>query len=293
MKRGSQQRGPSKAMKILSLFLRHGTEKYKDASTTLSEYYLRRLPGVTITRVIIDSATPVETESVLDDGTLVIGGDNSLWEFSAWDTGLARFASTLARYDYVHFVTSAYLQLYTAYIDRIDSSMLQALQGKDIALGHIDAYNEPVEFLGVTSQAWIRSSFLFIPPFALRRLGAVTTLGDRAAWFSGDIENPFAQRAAIGPDMRRNIVSWLTGDGTGQGTTWHSRFVLKRETMPFFEAKTLAILNEHALSLRLLAQGTSLVDPTWMSAVLQKKPLVDARALIDWRRQLAQRAPYL
>ena len=51
---------------------------------------------------------------------------------------------SLMRYDYIHFVTSAYQQLYTAFIDRIDTALLLALQGRDVALGHIDAYNTPV-----------------------------------------------------------------------------------------------------------------------------------------------------
>lgn len=280
-------------MKILSLFIRHGTQKYQDAPAMLDNYYREILPDAGITRVVIDSALPPGHEEKLSEGGLLIGGDNSHWEFSAWDTAVARMRNQLARYDYVHFVTSAYNQLYTAYIDRMTAPMLAMLQGRDVALGHIDAYNEPVEFLGCRSQAWIRSSFIFIPPATLRRLGPLTQVSGGEEWFSGDPEQPFNSAAPVSLSMRQNIVDWLIGEGTGQGTEWHSRFVLSASTLPYFEAKSLAIFNEHALSLRLLAQGTSLVDPSWLAAVMAKRPGCDASSITDWRAQLDQRRPYL
>jgi hypothetical protein len=94
---------------------------------------------------------------------------------------------------------------------------------------------------------------------------------------------------------RAQITGWLTGEGTGQGTAWHSRFALTSETLAFFEAKALAILNEHALSMRLYGQGTSMVDATWLSSALKSDRWGGSRpmALYDWRQQLVERRPYL
>lgn len=280
-------------MKILSLFVRHGTEKYTDGHDMLRGYYSSSLPQVDVTCVIVDNALPEGACEDLPDGTLLLGGSNALWEFSAWDSALEALRPSLMRYDYIHFVTSAYRQLYIAYIDRIETAMLSSLRGRDVMLGHIDAYGEPVGFLGCTSQAWLRSSFLFAPPFVLRRLGPIVSLRDAGAWFSGNPAAPFCDDAPISQEMRNHIVNWLTGEGTGQGTVWHSRFDLTPETLGYFEAKAFAILNEHALSLRLQGQGTSLVDATWMSAMLRCAAGTNSASLTDWRSQLNERKPYL
>lgn len=274
--------------------MRHGTEKYTDARDSLRAYYSACLPQVEVTCVIVDNARPVGTREELADGTLLLGGSNVFWEFSAWDSALEALRPTLVRYDFVHFVTSAYCQLYTAYIDRIDTAMLASLRGRDVMLGHIDAYGEPVGFLGCMSQAWLRSSFLFAPPATLRRLGSIVSLRDASAWFSGDPAAPFRADAPISPEMRAHIVNWLTTrEGTGQGTVWHSRFDLSAQTLSYFEAKAFAILNEHALSLRLYAQGTSLVDATWMSAMLRCAAGTNSASLTDWHPQVNERKPYL
>lgn len=280
-------------MKILSLFARHGTEKYADAHDTLKEYYAKHLPEAEVSAVIVDNALPEDVRTQTADGALVLGAPNTFWEFSAWDSALDALRPSLSHYDYVHFVTSAYRQLYTAYIDRIDMPMLGALLGRDVMVGHIDAYNDPVGFLGCTSQAWLRSSFLFASPAVLRRLGSIVGLRDMSSWFSGNPGEPFRADAPVSQEMRALIVSWLTGEGTGQGTAWHSRFQLNQEKLSYFEAKAFAILNENALSQRLLAQGTSLVDATWMSALLRESAGVKRASLTNWRSQLKERQPYL
>lgn len=45
------------------------------------------------------------------------------------------------------------------------------------------------------------------------------------------------------------------GAGTGQGVISHSRFVATSETLRYFQAKVLAMLNEHMFSVRLRRQG--------------------------------------
>jgi len=279
-------------LKVLSLFVRHGSNKYDDAYLSLMEYYRRCLVNVEITCLIVDNTLP-EGQHGEQYGAQLVGGANTAWEFSAWDSALGALRTSLTRYDFIHFVTSAYEQLYTAYVGRIDTAMLIALRGRDVALGHIDAYDAPVRILGRVSQAWLRSSFVFVPPATLRRLGSMVSLNDARKWFSGDPAAPFHKDAPISTGFRSHIVNWLTGDGTGQGSIWHSRFELNVDTLRHFEAKALAILNEHLLSLRIQAQGTALVDATWMAACMRQATGVNLASLTDWRRQVSERKPYL
>ncbi|WP_421699051.1 hypothetical protein [Ancylobacter sp.] len=276
-------------MNILSLFVRHGTEKYPHAHEELLGYYAERLSSARIDCVIIDNALPEGTRDRQADGTWLLSGSNACWEFSAWERALETFRPDLTRYDFVHFVTSAYRQLYTAYIERIDMTLLANLLGRDVMLGHIDSYGDPVDFLGCKSQAWLRSCFLFGSPATLRRLGSIVSLRDPGVWFSGNAAAPFRDDAPLSREMQAHIVGWLTG----RETTWHSRFDLTPQTLPFFEAKAFAILNEHALTQRLIGQGTSVVDATWLSALLGGASGAQASSLIDWRSQLRERAPYL
>jgi hypothetical protein len=113
---------------------------------------------------------------------------------------------------------------------------------------------------------------------------------DPALFFSGDPTSPFLANAPLSGNYRKYVLDWLTGEGTGQGTTWHSRFVLDAATLPFFEAKALAILNEHMLSIRLRRQSCQLVDATWLATEAARRPAASSLVPIpDWRDQLARR----
>jgi hypothetical protein len=273
-------------MRILTLFVRHGTAKYGEALEDLRSFQRRRLPGARHELLIIDNGRepPAATP-----GAEVIRGSNHAWEFSAWDDGLAHVGSLLRDYDLVHLVTSAFNTLYTRYIDRVGPALLEEIAGRAGALGHIDYYNEPVELLGYPGQAWLRSSFVFIPPAELLTLGSLVGCSAEREIFSGNPAEPFRQDAPVSATYRRYVYDWLTGAGTGQGVSWHSRFVLGAETLPFFQAKAMAIFNEQMLAIRLRRQGCALVDVTWLATVLGAGGPSRRTPFPHWRVQLAGR----
>jgi hypothetical protein len=115
-------------------------------------------------------------------------------------------------------------------------------------------------------------------------------VADGAEIFSGNPDAPFLKDAPLSENYRGYLVGWLTGDGTGQGVEWHSRFTLSRETLPQFQNKVVSILNEHMFSVRLRAQGCAMVDATWLATRVAK--LRDGQPLgpiPSWRRQLTER----
>jgi hypothetical protein len=278
-------------MRVLAIVARHGDTNYPNALDELDRFYARFLSGVRRETVIIDNALPGTHRELLSDTRILIGGSNSAWEFSAWECGLAFIGKRILEFDFVHFVTSAFRELYTAYLDRLDTSTLSAVLGRAVAVGHIDYYNRPIRFFNRVSQSWLRSSFLFIPTAELRLLGTPVSVVDGTAFFSGDPANPFRVDAPLDEEYRANILGWLVGEGTGQGVVWHSRFDLDQSALALFEAKTLAILNEHALTIRLRAQGCATVDATWLATRVGRfgSATVSQGVIPHWCDQLAGR----
>ena len=278
-------------LRVVTLLARHGTAKYRDALPDIRALFAQQMPEFRHEAVVIDNALDRDHTEPLGPGVTLIGGDNSAWEFSAWDRGVAHLGPRLDEYDWVHLATSAFRQLYTRYLGRFDADMLGLVAGRAAAVGHIDHFNEPVAFVGRGLQSWLRSSFVLLPPAEVRLLGSLNSMADRSALFSGDPAAPFRGDAPLSAAYRENILGWLTGGGTGQGTEWHSRFALSEQTLRFFEDKTVAVLNEGMLTSRLRAQGCGIVDATWL-ATRAGKPFPAVRplgAIPDWRVQVTSR----
>jgi hypothetical protein len=271
---------------VLTIFVRTGTSKYASAEQELCDLFRTQLPDVEHDRLVVDTALP-PCEIERSQGRIVIGGDNSAREFSAFDSGIAFAGDTLWDYDLVNLTTAAFRQMYVDYLERFLPGVLSAVAGEPACVGHIDCYNEPIQVLGCTSQHWLRSCCLFLRPLELKVLGSLVSTGREEGWFSGDPAAPFRADAPLSTSYRRLIADWLLGKDIGQGVTWHSGFSLDESTLTQFEQKTLAILNEHLLGIRLRAAGCRTVDVTWLSGLLARGQSVDWRA--PWWRQLAER----
>lgn len=275
------------SLRVLTVLARHGTAKYANALPNIQAMFARQMPDVEHDVLVADNSLPPGHCEALGRNVTLIGASNAAWEFSAWDSGVAHLGERLEDYDLVHLATSAFRQLYVRYLDLFSMPMLRAIQGRAVAVGHIDYYNNPVSLLGIHSQSWIRSSFIVLPPAELRLLRSLVSLTPDATFFSSDSAAPFRQDAPVSEGYRQNILGWLTGDGTGQDTEWHSRFRLTPETLAFFESKTLAIFNEQMLTNRLRAQGCAVVDATWLSGRLSRSSILGA--VPSWRVQVTER----
>jgi hypothetical protein len=275
-------------MRVLTIFVRHGTDKYERAEQELADLFQAQLPGAERHTVVVDTARP-RHEIERRPGRVVIGSDNDSWEFTGFDTGLAHVGDDVWAYDLVNLTTSAFRQLYADYLERFRPEVLQSIVGRPVCLGHIDCYNEAIEVGGCTSQHWVRSSCLFVPPLELKILGTMISTGERSRWFSGNPQEPFRTDAPLSAVYRRLITDWLTGQDIGQGVTWHSPMGLDTANLQRFEQKTMAILNEHLLGIRLRASGCRTIDVTWLSGLLARRRPGPIDWTTPWWRQLAGR----
>jgi len=274
--------------RILTILARFGTEQYPRAEQDIDEIFQRQLPEVQRTVIVVDNASPRHFVEQRPNGAL-IGGDNRAREFSAFDRALEFVGRSIWSYDLVHFATSAFKTLYVAYLDRFKAEVLGAINGRPVCLGHVDCYNEPIEVMTYRSQHWVRSCFFFLPPTEVKALGRFAFVNDGRRFFSGNRDAPFRADAPISANYREYIATWLAGADIGQGVTWHSGFALTGETLESFEHKTVCILNEQLLGIRLRALGCRLIDVTWLSTQLCRQSPAEIPWATSWRQQLANR----
>jgi hypothetical protein len=273
-------------MRVLVLFVRHGEERYSAALDELTRLYERCAPGLTRSTIVIDNALPAELTKELGPDSLLIGGDNTWWEFSGWQRAIDQLGSEIRKFDVVHLVTSAFGTLYTDYLKRFCPQIVELAAERPVAVGHVDYYPHPVRVGPFVSRHWIRSSFCLINTFELLRLRSLISLHSAAGFFSVQGEWPFAETAQLSYGYQRLIHNWLTtNQGTGQGTTWHSRFDLNETTRTLFQSKAVAIMNEHLLSIRLRAQGTHLLDLTYLAEIVENSRPIPVR-FPHWREQM-------
>ncbi len=272
--------------RVLTLFLRTGTDSYVGAESRLADLFARQMPDVRRDVVVVDNLLPPGVAESAP-GREVIGGDNSASEFSAIEAALAHVGTRLWHYDLVNIVTAAFEQLYVAYLERFTPAVLDAIAGQRVCVAHIDCYNEPIRVLGHHSQHWARTSFVMLPPAELMAIGGVVSVRDREPWFSGRSDAPFAADAPLSETYRRYILDWLLGEDIGQGVRWHKTLSLDGEGLAVFERKAQAILNEHLFGVRLRAAGCRVIDVTWLSSELARGATPDWST--PWYRQLANR----
>ena len=275
-------------IRVLTILARFGSEQYGRAEEEVAQLFARQMPGIDRRVIVVDNALP---RAVLEerDGSVLIGGDNSSREFSAFDRAVDFVAGDIWSYDLVHFATSAFNTLYVAYLQRFGPELLQVIAGRPACVGHIDCYNEPIQVGAYPGQHWIRSCFFFLPPAEVKALRSFVSVADGTPFFSGNPHSPFRADAPISQRYRDYITDWLTGRGVGQGVQWHSTFELTKDTLTKFEEKARAILNEQLLSIRLQSLGCHLIDVTWLSAMLRRNGEREIPWSTPWREQLARR----
>jgi hypothetical protein len=251
-------------MKILCLFVRHGTGSYADALPILDAWYERHGLLAQRTLWIVDNALdPQSPPQALGPRTSLHAGDNSAWEFSAWARALQEVQRDSSRYDIVHFVTSAFNTLYTGYLEHFRPDMLFYTLSRHACLGHIDSYDRPIELGGATSASWIRTCFFFLPYEDAARIAPWAAFSDPRFFFKDAGTTEFRSDSPLSTDHQQRIRTWLEGNEVG-GHTWHSPIAPRPGESERFQKKTLAIANEHHLSIVLRRQGIPLVDYCWL-----------------------------
>jgi hypothetical protein len=197
--------------RLLALYVRHGTQKYKEAFPALRALFATQAPNADVQFLIVDNALDAEAMYVEEDGTQVLGGNNESWEFSAWDRAILSKSKEMAAFDLIILVTSAFQQLNTRHLTRINDQMIDACINRAWAVGHIDYRSAPEILSRNIISYWIRTSFLMIPPRELALIGSLVTFRDGESLFSGDAAAPFQEGAPLSQGLRLGFVGMGLG----------------------------------------------------------------------------------
>ena len=227
----------------------------------LTDWYKKKQKeaDVSLTVWIIDNKIEGDYDGVdLQTGFRLIAGDNKQREFSGLQKILGKYRDEIDPYDLVHFVTSAFIKLFTGYLEYFKLSHLFPVLHRPICLGHIDMYDEPIKIMGESSQSWIRTCFFFMSPLTINSLREFNQIKDCTEVF--DEDGNFIKDGIVDDKYKNYLTQWLTGEKI-QGVAWHGNF----EKGCAFKEKSLAIINEHLLSITLRKQKIQLIDFYWLN----------------------------
>lgn len=272
--------GPSaknEDMRSLAVILvQYNRQKYPQALRRLVQK-TQSLENTRTTLVVVDNLWPGDWYHEVSSDLFHLAGDNSSWEFSAFDRGRRFLAENNREFDLYAFVTDAFTAYGDGFLDLIDNHTLDYTLGLRACTGWVDSIFESFQAFDYRYVQYLRTSFLLMPAPVLKQLGTLTTPIEVSRLFSGDPAAPFRQDAPLSRNLQDFLITWLTGAPSSieLERQWHSRFDLDESTLPLFEAKTLAILREHLLSARLLGQGAPCFDFRLLNKLSERQVTLD------------------
>jgi glycosyltransferase involved in cell wall biosynthesis len=252
---------PGGSVVLQVVFAQYDRKKYAGSLERLLGL-LSNLSGLDYHVLVVDNLRPGHWSHEVSDRLAHIGGDNSAWEFSAFDKGLAHLDRAGARADVYALVTDAFTAYGADFLSLITKEVFEFAARRRSVIGWVDAWPRPTIVFGKPTAEWVRTSFVVLPAPHLAVIRPLAFPFDPRSMFSGDPAAPFAAGAPVGPELSRFIVEWLSGVKGEQQLSegWHSQFELDRARLPFFESKASAILREQLLSVHLRDAGVPCFD---------------------------------
>ncbi len=251
----------SDRIRLSVIFLQYDRQKYSRSFERLVSLFagFKSLDSLV---VVVDNANPGYWQHEVSDRIVQIGGDNSAWEFSAFDRGLEFLAARDRPTDIYAFVTDAFLAYGDDYLELIDEATLRYCLELHSPVGWIDSFMQDLGACGYSYRDWMRTSLFFLPAQLLPEITPLTTPLEPEAIFGPTADSPFSESTPLSTRLREHLLAWLTKEESDitLNEVWHSQLELTDRSFDFFKAKTTAILREHLLSARLQAKGIACYD---------------------------------
>ena len=121
-------------LRVSTVLVGHVRPDFMRANEEIGKLFSAAAPRAIHDTIIVDNSRPRIDFERVDGQTVVVGGDNSMREFTAWDRGLAYLERERRNPDLIHLATSAYDALYTDYLPKFGERVLDAVWRAGAAL---------------------------------------------------------------------------------------------------------------------------------------------------------------
>ncbi len=269
-------------LRLSVVFLQFDRQKYAVALERLVSL-VTGFESVDPQIVVVDNANPGFWQHEISDRIVQVGGDNSAWEFSAFDRGIDFLATRNRSADILAFATDAFLAYGDDYLDLIDATTLKYCLELRSCVGWVDSFGQDLAACGHHYRDWMRTSFFLLPAELLPAIAPLTTPLEPQTLFGPTAATPFLESAPLSAGLKQRLLAWLTTRETDIALeeVWHSQIELSDDTFAFFKAKVSAILREHLLSARLQSSGTPCYDFRLVKKLAEAKVDVAAISKIE------------
>ena len=255
--------------KIIIIFLVYGDKYLASGMEQLTVIVSRMFPDSKVELVVVDNALN-SSYCHNENGVMIIGGDNALWEFSGWDRGV----------DYVkkNFLLSSKTMMLFAndtfhrraykdsenFLDVFDMPILTGRNVLESAIGYLDDFPRDVSLCGIKYRSWIRSNIFFLPTSVVDKVYPISKTIDPLLVFSNDYKKFWTDTELISNNWKAYIASWLFGIENPEYPEyclhWLKAAPVTPENHEFFKKKALCIIAEHYLAARLFDMEVPIID---------------------------------
>lgn len=237
-------------MKLLVLFLQYDLQKYPNSFQNFKRYI--DLLDCKKNIIIIDNLSENRIEEKIAWNIYFIGGDNSSWEFSGWDKGVAFAKQKKLNFDVVLFANDSFFSYGWSILENCARYKLPDIAYRKKAIvGQLDTKNFLMNAFGYDVSTWICTNTFFIHKEILEKVVPLAHLSDTDLDMivskSFD-KKKFLCNNILSTSYKEMLLQWLTKD-------WHSKMVISEENFDFFRKKVTAMINESLLTARIRSLG--------------------------------------
>lgn len=266
--------------KLGVIFVQYDEERYGHSFFRLMKI-LNSVKELEVSIIKVDNKK--ETQPLVQESILSVGGDNTLFEFSGWMKGWENLVEQKGKHDCYLFITDAFLVYGDDYQGLVDMDLLHFLVQQQAVAGLIDlppAYYQNLQLLDWKIDFWIRTSFFFIPHDLFQQMQSLISVREVDPYCDPTFQGrAFRENSPLSQEYQKYFEQWLTQD-------WHSAFPLNPKNWERFRNKIHSILNEHALTGRCKEMQVPLYDLHFLKLFCQKakKPLtqIPTQALVPY-----------
>ena len=243
-----------KKKKILILAVTHG-DMYKGFLKKLRKYCAniqceKRL-------IIMQNDLPDLLTQKTDDWIFKMGGDNSVYEFSAWQKAIESDIAREYNPDVYFFVTSAFIKKRFYAMPIMTDMIVNMVAENKIFGGNVRQFPFQVKYNGLTLNPYLSTHCVVANADIVRKLGTVISKRDHKDFIKPkDSTGIFAENEMWSPQLKVYVSASLTHK-------YHKKGIqLSPKYYEFFRRKLLCIANEMLLTGRVGELGYKVSDLT-------------------------------